>query len=112
MPGQTFSFRSSNNLGVDSKVLIGLTSLDVHNSISDIPEKNNKFELYTVDEFSFTEVNNALEEILDISIISPHHLQNKIIGPRIFKSYKSQKTENRLTDGYYMFLMGYARSPF
>ena len=52
-----------------------------------------------------------LEEILDVSINSPEHLQDKLIGPRIFKAYKKLKSENISTDGYLMLLMGYARSP-
>ena len=71
--------------------MVGLTTnLEIHNSTFNITEENNKFELYTdlVDEFSFTELKDELEEILDISNITPQHLQDKIIGPRIIKAYK------------------------
>ena len=48
------------------------TSLEVYNSIVNITEENNEFDLYTdlVDEFSFTELKDELEEILDSSNFS------------------------------------------
>ena len=55
---------------------------------------------------------HELEEIVKISIIQPEHLQDKIRGLTIGKAYKNLESENRQTDGYYMLLMGYARSPF
>ena len=56
--------------------MIGLTSLEVYNSIFNITEENNKFELYSdvFEEFFFTEIKDELEEILNISNITPYHL--------------------------------------
>ena len=58
--------------------MIGLTSLEVYNSIFNITE-NNEFELYTdlFDELSFTELKHELEEILGLSDYSPEHLGMK-----------------------------------
>ena len=77
-------------------------------------EKNNKFELYTdtFDEFSFQEFKDELEEFLNISNILSEHLQDDLLGPRIISASKKLETEKRQTDGYYMLLFGYARSPF
>ena len=64
------------NLGHDSDWMIGVTSLEVYNSVFNITEENNKFELYGVyfDEFSFAELKDELEKILDISNITSEHL--------------------------------------
>ena len=94
--------------------MVGLTTLEVYNSISNITQENNKFELYTdtFDEFSFAALKDELEEILDISNITSEHLQDDIIGPRIISTYKKLEAEERQNDGYHMLLMGYASSPF
>ena len=64
------------------------------------------------DEFSFGELKDELEEILSISDITPSHLQQGIIGPRIIQAYKKLRSEKSSTDGPILLLMGYARSPF
>ena len=70
--------------------MIGLTTLEVYNSLFIINQENNKFELYTdtFDEFSFTELKDELEEILNISNITDEHLQDEIIAPLINQTYK------------------------
>ena len=71
--------------------MIGLTSLVFYNSIFIINATNNKFELYTdnFDEFSFEELKDQLEEILNISDITPFLLQHEKIGRRIIEAYKN-----------------------
>ena len=46
------------------------------------------------------------------SLIIQIFLQDKIFGTRNIKAHKKPEREKRRTDGYYMFLMGYARSLF
>ena len=94
--------------------MIGLTDLEIYNSIFFINHTNNKFELCTdiFDEFSFAELKDELEEILDSSNITDEHLQDEIIAPRIISTYKKLQSEMKMTDGYNILLMGYARSPF
>ena len=94
--------------------MIGLTSLEVYNSVFNTNTKNIKFELYTdaFDKFSFEELKGELEEILTISDITPYHLQREKIGPRIIEAYKKLRSEKSSTDGYFILSMGYARSPF
>ena len=62
-----------------------------------ITEQNNEFDLYTVnfDEFSFEELKDELEEIINISDITPDHLQHENIGPRIIQAYKKQDQKNQ-----------------
>ena len=94
--------------------MIGLTGLEVYNSILNITKENNKFELYTdtFDEFSFEELKDELEEILNIPNITNNHLEDEIIGPRIIKAYWKLRSEKSSTNGYIILLLGYARSPF
>ena len=103
-PRELFSYKPSKIIGLDSKWMIGLTSLEVYNSIFTITTKNIKFELYTdpVDEFSFTELKDKLEEGIESSNISPEHQQYKIIGPRNSNAYIKLSLEKRQTDGYIM----------
>ena len=62
--------------------------------------------------FQFEKLQDELEEIVNISNITHELLQNEIIGPRVISAYKKLETEKGQTDGYYMLLLGYARSPF
>ena len=55
---------------------------------------------------------DELEEILNISDITPNHLQHEKIGPGIIQAYKKLGSEKSSTDGYIIKLMGYGRSPF
>ena len=41
-----------------------------------------------------------------------HHLQHEILGPRNIQDYGKLGSEKTNTDGYTIFLMGYASSPF
>ena len=68
---------------------MGFASLKVNNSIFNITEENNKFELNTdnFDKFSPTD-------------ITPTHLQHKIIGPRVIHPYEKFGLEKSNTDGY------------
>ena len=53
-----------NNLGLDSKGTIRLTSLEIYNSFFNITAENNEFELHKnlFDDFSFTELKQEVEE--------------------------------------------------
>ena len=108
---ETFSFKSP--ISIERFWRIGLTSLNVCKSIFHITEENNKFNLYTdtFDESSYRELKDELEENLEIPNFSRKHLQDKK-RPRKVKAFEKLETEKRGIDGYYMFLMVYARSPF
>ena len=92
----------------------GLTNLDVYTSIFNITEQNNKFELYknVFIEFSFEELKDELEEVLNISDITPYHLQHEIRGPRIIQADMKLGLEKSSTVGYIILLLGYVRSRF
>ena len=75
--------------------MIGLTSLEVFISLFNNNTTNNKFELYTdtFDEFSFTELKDELEEILNFSDITPYRLQHETVGPRIIQACRNLRSE-------------------
>ena len=79
--------------------MIGLTSLEVYNSIFKIKSTNNKFELYTdtFNKFSFEELKDKLQEIFSISDTTPYHPQQEKIGPRIIEAYRNLGLEKSRT---------------
>ena len=69
--------------------MIGLTDLVVYNSVFNITERINKFEIYRdkSEKFGFLELNYGLEEILNISHITNEHLEDEVLGPRIIVEF-------------------------
>ena len=94
--------------------MLGLIDLEVYNSIFNITKENNKFELYTdtFDEYSFEELRDEVEEILNIPEITDNHLEDETLAPRIAETYWKLRNSKASHDGYIMLLMGYAGSPF
>ena len=94
--------------------MLGLIDLEVYNSIFNITKENNKFELYTdtFDEYSFEELRDEVEEILNIPEITDNHLEDETLAPRIAETYRKLRNSKTSHDGYIILLMGYARSPF
>ena len=111
-PRETFHFNPP--IQTKGDWMIGLVDLEVYNSIFNITNENNKFELYTdtFDEFSFEEIKDELEEILHISNFTDEHLQHETITPRIIEAYKKLRLQKSSTDVYNILLMYYLRSPF
>ena len=100
-PKETFHFKSP--IQVKGDWMIGLTDLEVYNSIFNITEQNNKFELYKFPDekaggISYTKVRDEIEKDLDISDITATDLQDDIIGPIIIEEYREQVTK-RMEDG-------------
>ena len=94
--------------------MLGLVDLEVYNSIFNITEENNKFELYrdTSDKFGFLELKDELEENLNISHITNEHLDDEILGPHIIDEFIKLSNEKKNTDGYMILLLGYSESLF
>ena len=98
---ETFYFNPP--IQIQGDWMIGLTDLEVYNSIFNITEENNKFELYKfLDEkrggISYTKVRDEIEKDLDIEDITAADLQDDIIAPNIIKEYNEQVTK-RMNDG-------------
>ena len=107
-PTEIFSFEPA--ISIERCWKVGLTSLELYNSIFIKTEENNKIELFpdNFDEFSFTSLKDELEEMLGLPDITPKHLQYNVVGPRFFQDYKKLGSEKSSTDGYLIKLIGYA----
>ena len=73
------------------------------NSIFDITEEKNKFELYTgvlEEEFSYTQLKDKAAELFGLSDIPPEDLELELVGQDIIKIYRKLSTEKNQTDRY------------
>ena len=96
--------------------MIGLTDLEVYNSIFNITE-NNTFKLYKFpDEKSggvtYEKVRDEIEKDLDISDITATDLQDDKIGPIIIEEYNEQVTKRMKDEQYMNILARYINSVF
>ena len=112
---ETFHFKPP--IQIKGDWMIGLTDLEVYNSIFNITEQNNKLEIYKFpDEKSggvtYEKVRDEIEKDLDIEDITAEDLQDEIIGPIIIEEYNEQVTK-RMNDEQYMNILAiYTRSVF
>ena len=108
---ETFYFNPPVQVKEDS--MIGLTSLEVYNSIFNIAEGNNKFQFYTDppdSEFSFTELKDKIPELLDISHITPEDLEQKHADQTLLKiteNYRLKKVRLKVTIYYYWVILNH-----
>ena len=114
-PKETFHF--SPPIQVKEDWMLGLIDLEVYNSIFNITEQNNKFELYKfLDEkkggISYIKVRDEIEKDLGIENITAADLQDDIIAPIISEEYKKQVTKRMNDDGYMNIIAGYTSSVF
>ena len=97
--------------------MLGLVNLEVYNSIFNITEENNKFELYKFPDekagcVTYEKVRDEIEKHLDIEDITAADLQDEIIAPIIIEEYRKQVTKKMKDDNYMQVLEGYSRSVF
>ena len=95
-PRETFHFKPP--IQVEGDWMIGLTDLEVYNSIYNITEENNKFELYKfpdekVGGVTYEKVRDEIERDLDIEDITAEDLKDDIIGPITIEEYEEQVTK-------------------
>ena len=95
-------FHFSPPIQIKGDWMIGLTDLEVYNSIFNITEENNKFELYKFPDekaggVTYEKVRDEIERDLDIEDITAEDKQDDIIGPIIIEEYKKQVTK-RMND--------------
>ena len=114
-PREIFHFKPP--IQIKGDWMIGLTDLEVYNSIFNITEENNKFELYKFPDekaggVTYEKVRDEIEKDLDNEDITAADLQDDIIGPIIVEEYKEQVTK-RMNDEQYMNILAiYTRSVF
>ena len=92
-PKETFHFKPP--IQIQGDWMIGLTDLEVYNSIYNITEENNKFKLYKFPDdkiggVTYEKVKGEIKKDLDIEDITAEDLQDDIIGPIIIEEYKKQ----------------------
>ena len=80
--------------------MIGLTSLEVYNSIFKINTTNNIFELYKLPDsknggVSYEKVRDETEKDLEVTDITATDLQDEILGPLTFGESREQVTKNK-----------------
>ena len=114
-PRETFHFKTP--IQIKGDWMIGLTDLEIYNSIFNIKEENNKFELYKFPDekaggISYIKVRDEIERDLDIEDITAQDLQDEIIAPIIIKEYNEQVTKRMNDDGYMDILARYTSSVF
>ena len=113
-PRKTFHFNPQ--ILIEGSWMVGLTILEVYNSIF-ITEENNKFELYKFTDskiggISYEKVWDENEKDLGITDITATDLQDYIIGPIIFQEYRKQIRKRMKNDKYLSTLAVYNRSIF
>ena len=114
-PRETFHFKPP--IEVKGDWMIGLTDLEVYNSIFNITEENNKFELYKFPDdkiggVTYEKVRDEIEKDLGIEDITATDLQDDIIAPIIIKEYKEQVTKRMNDEQYMNILANYTSSVF
>ena len=83
------SFHFKPPIQIKGDWMLGLTDLEVYNSIFNITEENNKFKLYKFPYeksggVTYEKVRDEIERDLDIEDITAEDLQDDIIGPIIY----------------------------
>ena len=111
-PRETFHFKPP--IQIKGNWMIGLTDLEVYNSIFNLTEENNKFELYKFPDkkagaVTYEKVRDEIEKDLDIEDITAEDLQDDIIGPIIIEEYEEQVTK-RMNDEQYMNILAFYTS--
>ena len=114
-PRETFHFKPP--IQVKGDWMVGLTDLEVYNSIFNITEENNKLQVYKFPDekaggISYTKVREEIERELDISEITDADLQDDIIAPISIEEFKKQVTKRMKDDKYLEILAGYTSSVF
>ena len=100
-PRETFHFKPP--IQIKGDWMIGLTDLEVYNSIFNITEENDKFELYKfpdekADGVTYEKVRDEIEKDLDIEDITAKDLKDYIIGPIIFEEYNEQVAKRMMSN--------------
>ena len=112
-PREIFHFKPP--IQVKGDWMIGLTDLEVYNSIFNITPENEKFDLYKFPDekaggISYVKVRDEVQRDLDIEDFTAADLQDEIIGPIIIEEYKEQVSKRMKDDQYMNILAIYTSS--
>ena len=111
------SFHFKPPIQVKGDWMIGLTDLEVYNSIFNLTEKNNQFKLYKFPDekaggVTYEKVRDEIEKDLGIKDITAIDLEDDIIAPVIIEEYKEQVTKRMKDEQYMNILAIYTSSVF
>ena len=114
-PKETFLSKPPNSN--EGSWMVGLTDLEVYNSIFNITEENLNFKLYKfLDEKSggitYEKVRDEIERHLNISDITAADLQDDLIAPNFFEEYKEKVTKRMKNEQYMNIVADYVSSVF
>ena len=114
-PRETYHFKPP--IQTKENWMLGLVDLEVYNSVFNITEENNKFELYKfpdekADGVTYEKVRDEIEKDLGVEDITAEDLQDDIIAPIIIEEYKEQVTKRMNDSGYMNILASYVSSVF
>ena len=107
-PRETFHFNPP--VEVKEDWMIGLTDLEVHNSVFNVSEEYNKFKFSEFPEneksggVSCEKVRDEIEKDFDFSDITATDLKDDIIAPIIINEHREQVTK-RMKDNKYMLVL-------
>ena len=95
-PRETFHLKPS--ISLECSWMIGLTDLEVYNSIFNITEQNNKFKVFKYPDsktggISYNKVRDGIERDLDISYVTAIDSQVEILSPIFINEYREQVTK-------------------
>ena len=112
---ETFHFKPP--IPIEGSWMIGLTNLEVYNSIFDITEETNKLELYKFPEeksggVTYEKVRDEIEKDLDIENITATDIKDDKIGPIFIEEYKEQVSKRMKDEQYMNILAIYTSSVF
>ena len=114
-PREMFHFKPP--IQVKGDWMIGLTDLEVYNSIFNVTEENNIFKLYKFPDekaggVTYEKVRDEIEKDLGIEDITAVDLQDDKIAPIIIEEYKEQVSKRMNDEQYMNFLAIYTSSVF
>ena len=106
---ESFSYNPA--IQIEGSWMIGLINLEVYNSIVNITDKNNKFELYSEnmqnpEEITLENTKDLIEKNLDVSNINDDDLLDGEIGDIIVEEYRKIYLEKSRDDGFTILLNG------
>ena len=84
--------------------MIGLTDLEVYNSLFIITEVNNEFEFYTgylFNEISYNQFKDKVAELPGLPNNMSEDLEKETFGPKGIEIYRKLSMKKSQSDGYY-----------
>ena len=112
-PREKYHFKPP--IPIQGSWMIGLTDLEVYNSLFIITEENNEFDFYTgylYNEISYNQFKDKVAEIPGLPNIMSEELEKEKFGPKSIEIYRKLSMKKSQSDGYYFLLGNFLYSPY